>query len=150
MKKNHKYNLWKWRSNKSDLIRMVYWRTRAEIAESCLRILFKIKQRNLAEHINDLEQKCKRQAWEITNMREVAEERNKERKALNILVACDGNCNAPYMEDPSQIDEQVIRLVVGNALRLVHWWDRGGMKTRDAYLQRAIPELEKREKKNNV
>ncbi len=87
------------------------------------------------EHIRRLEAKCAAQASEITNMRLQAEHRNRERRALNILVACDGPCNRAYMDDPTQVDEEVVRITVHNALRLLHWWRRGGQPAADAYLK---------------
>ncbi len=155
MNKNHKYNRWGWRLSRDSYVRIVYWRTRAYIAEACLKILFNKKSRSLVEHLHNLENKCGSQAEEITKMRLVAEERNKERKALNILVACDGNCNRDYMDDPESVDEDVVRNVVWNALRLLHWWRRGGKAGADEYLQRVRedirykPDGEQNDKKNN-
>ena len=47
----------------------------------------------------------------------------------------DGNCNAPYMDDPSIVDEEVVKIAERNTRRLRHWWDRGGMKVREKYIK---------------
>jgi len=62
-----------------------------------------------------------------------AEYHNTRAKALNILVACDGPCNAAYMDDPSLVTEDVVRTAERNAERLRHWWDRGGQAASEAY-----------------
>jgi len=123
-----------WRHNPA--LRGLYWRLRSMAVEAVLRICFRRKSRNRAEHIRGLETKCARQAEEITEMRLQAEFRNSERRALNILVACDGPCNRAYMDDPSSVDEDVVRIAVYSTLRLLHWWRRGGQGGADAYLKR--------------
>ena len=110
-----------------------YWRGRAWIAETILSICFDSKTRNRAEHIRGLEEKVKRQAEEIRNMQLSAELQNVRAKALNILVACDGPCNAHYMEDPSLVTQEVVDSVNRNAERLNHWWNRDGTAGADTY-----------------
>ena len=66
-------------------------------------------------------------------MRESLEYKNKLLRACNILVACDGPCNKSYMDNPYDIDEDVVKLAEGNALRLRHWWNRGGQQAADLY-----------------
>ncbi len=96
----------------------------------------KARSEALRTHILILEEKLRRQAGEIRNMQLDAERRNVERKALNILVACDGPCNRAYMDDPSKVTYEVVRSVHINANRLISWWNRGGVKARDAYRKR--------------
>lgn len=110
-----------------------YWRGRAWILKAVLNICFDSQTRNRAEHIRGLEQKVKRQAGEIRSMQESAEANNIRAKALNILTACDGPCNAHYMENPSLVTQEVVDSVKRNAERLTHWWSRGGMAGAEAY-----------------
>ncbi len=112
---------------------MYYWKIRARILGIILSICFRSKTRNRAEHIRGLEQKIKYQAREIRNMQLSAESKNIRAKALNILVACDGPCNAHYMDDPSLVTQEVVDSVNRNAERLNHWWNRGGTAGADAY-----------------
>ncbi len=110
-----------------------YWRGRAWIAETILSICFDSKTRNRAEHIRGLEQKIKYQAGEIRNMQLSAEANNTRAKAMNILVACDGPCNAHYMDDPSLVTQEVVDSVNRNAERFNHWWNRGAEAGAEAY-----------------
>lgn len=119
-----------YRKEISPRLRLIYWRANAELAWSLLGIC---RNRNRAEHIHGLEEKIKTQAEEITRMRLSAEDRNIERKALNILVACDGNCNGAYMADPASVTEEVVWLAERNAERLRHWWKRGGQAAANNY-----------------
>ena len=125
-----------WKNDISPRIRSLYWRARANYAELILKICFTNRTRNRSEHIRGLEEKVKNQKEEITNMREILEYRNKERKALNILVACDGPCNRAYMENPSDVDQKTVDIIKRNYERFIHWWDRGGQKAADEYLLR--------------
>ncbi len=109
------------------------WRGRAWVAETILSICFDSKTRNRAEHIRGLEEKVKSQAREIRSMQVSAEANNIRAKALNILVACDGPCNAHYMDDPSSVTQEVVDSVNRNAERLNHWWNRGGQAGADSY-----------------
>lgn len=117
-----------------------YWRGRAWIAEAILNICFDSKTRNRAEHIRGLEEKVKRQAEEIRSMQESAEANNIRAKALNILVACSGPCASSYMDDPSQVTQEVVNSVKRNADRLVSWWSMGGQKAADEYKKRIYDE----------
>lgn len=110
-----------------------YWRGKAWIAEAILNICFDSKTRNRAEHIRGLEEKVKRQAEEIRSMQISAESNNIRAKALNILVACNGPCNAHYMEDPSLVTQEVVDSVNRNAERFNSWWNRGAEAGADAY-----------------
>lgn len=110
-----------------------YWRGKAWILEAVLNICFNSKARNRAEHIRGLEEKVKRQATEIRNMQLSAESQNIRAKALNILVACSGPCASSYMDDPSQVTQEVVNSVKRNADRLVSWWSMGGQKAADKY-----------------
>lgn len=112
----------------SKTCQLMHWQLRAFISEAILRICFRKKSIRRAEHIYHLEQKVKRQGEELRSMQLYLEQKNREHKALNILVACDGPCNKPYMDDPSSVNEEVVRLVMQNAGRLQRWWNRGGQK----------------------
>lgn len=129
-----------WRRDKSAVLRAAYWRARAGMAESVVAICFRRRTRNRAEHIRGLEAKIQGQAEQIRQMQLSAEYHNMERKALNILVACDGPCNSPYMDDPSVVTEAVVKMVERNAARLRRWWDRGGQAACEAY-RRHVAEL---------
>lgn len=117
----------------SPRLRLIYWRSSGWLAWSLLAICFRRRTRNRAEHIRGLEEKVARQALEISNMQRSAKSRNAERMALNLLVACDGQCNRAYMADPSQVTDEVVRLAERNATRLRHWWNRGGQAAAEAY-----------------
>lgn len=125
-----------WRKDASPRIRAIYWSIRARFAESILRILYNPKLCRHAEHFHYLEEKCRNQAQEITNMKQHLEYKNKLNKALNILVACDGPCNRAYMDNPYDVDEEVIRIAERNLERLKHWWSRGGQQAADLYYER--------------
>jgi len=117
--------------------KVVYWKSRAHAAELEFRIYAIQKNRKKrTEYLLHLEEKLSKQANEIREMQLILEHRNKERKALNILVACDGPCNRAYMDDPSSVDEKTVKLVVRNAERLIHWWNRGGQKGHEEYMLR--------------
>jgi len=126
-----------WRKDKSDRCKMLYWKSRARYAETILKICFRNKTKNRAEHIRGLELKIENQAQQIKDMQDTLELRNIERKALNILVGCDGPCNRPYMEDPSSVTSEVIRMVDWHYKRFMNWCNRGGFdayqKYRDEY-----------------
>ena len=66
-------------------------------------------------------------------MQEQLRRKNKKMKALNILVACDGPCNQSYMDNPYDVDEEVIEIAERNLERLKHWWSRGGQQAADLY-----------------
>ena len=122
-----------WRKDASQKIRAIYWRTRARFAETIMRICFRRRTRNRAEHIYCLERKVAAQAENIRSMQRQFEHKNLKMKALNILVACDGHCNRFYMDNPGDVTEDVVKLCEQNALRLRHWWDRGGQVAADRY-----------------
>ena len=117
----------------TQLVKIEYWRCRALICEGILKICFRKKNRRRAEHIWHLEQKVEKQSREIRLIQLHLEQKNREHKALNILVACDGPCNRAYMDDPSSVDEEVVQLAERNAKRLRHWWNRGGQKAAEEY-----------------
>jgi hypothetical protein len=89
-----------------------------------------------ANHIYYLEEKVRNQAQQITAMQDQLTYKNKLNKALNILVACDGNCNKSYMDNPWDVDEEVIRIAERNFERLKHWWSRGGQQAADLYMKK--------------
>lgn len=125
-----------WRKEISPRLRMLYWQARARWAETILKVCFKDRKKKRAEHFALLEDKVKAQAFQIKQMQDRLQYRNKQMKALNILVACNGPCNAPYMDDPSQVDQGVVDIVNYTAKRLNDWWNRGGMKAREEYLNK--------------
>lgn len=127
-----------WKDNLSPRIRCFYWTARARFAETILKIFVDIKTFHHAEHIYYLEEKIRNQAGEITNIQGCLEDKNRLHKALNILIACDGNCNRSYMDNPELIDENFVKLVERNALRLRHWWDRGGHEKEKEYRERFV------------
>lgn len=129
----------RFRRDKFQSMRAYYWRARATLAEAVLAVCIGRHDRNLAERIVRLERKLERQRNALASLNAALAERNIERKAMNILVACDGPCNAPYMDDPSQVTEEVVKLAEWNASRLRHWWDRGGMQARAEYLAKYGP-----------
>jgi len=125
-----------WRKDKSNRLKMLYWRNRAFYAETILKICFRHKTKNRAEHIRGLEEKVRMQADQIRCMQDTLEHRNIERKALNILVGCDGPCNRPYMEDPSSVTPEVIRMVNWHYSRFTNWCNRGGFEAYQKYLDK--------------
>jgi len=124
-----------WKKDASPRIRSIYWSIRARFAESILRILYNPKLCRHAEHFHYLEEKCRNQADQISDMQEQLKRKNKKMKALNILVACDGPCNRSYMDNPYDVDEEVIRIAERNLERLKHWWSRGGQQAADLYMK---------------
>jgi hypothetical protein len=114
---------------------MKYWQNRAWYAEIILKICFRNKTKNRAEHIRGLEQKIANQAHQIQCMQDTLELRNVERKALNILVGCDGPCNKPYMDDPSSVTPEVIRMVDWHYKRFMNWCNRGGFEAHQKYIE---------------
>lgn len=122
-------------------VRCVYWRMRAHAAEAVLRIAFRRRTRNRAEHIRGLEAKVAHLSETVTTMREQAERKNVEMKALNMLVACDGPCNSPWMDDPKAVTENVVFHAQRQARRLYNWWRRGGQGAHERYLARIREKL---------
>jgi len=123
----------KWLKPLNNNLRALYWYSRCLCAESVLRICFSYKILRRAQHILHLEEKIKNQAEEITRMREIFEYKNKLLKACNILIACDGPCNKAYMENPYDLDEEIVKLAERNSARLRHWWNRGGQQAFESY-----------------
>lgn len=125
----------KWINDPSLQLQKIYWSMRARFAEMILRICFNPKLVRRANHIYYLEEKCRNQAEQITDMQEQLTRKNKKMKALNILVACDGPCNRAYMDNPWDVDEEVIKIAERNLTRLKHWWSRGGQQAADLYMK---------------
>jgi hypothetical protein len=125
-----------WKKDISPRIRLIYWQTRARFLETILKICYNSKLCRHAEHIHYIEEKCRNQAEQITDMQEQLTQKNKRMKALNILVACDGNCNRSYMDDPYSIDQEIVDKVKRNYERFMHWWNRGGQQAADLYMKK--------------
>ena len=127
-----------YRREASPRLQLFYWWASARLAWSLLRICFRPRSQNRAEHIHNLEEKLARQAKEIDDMRRQAECKNIEMKAMNLLVACDGPCNRDLMDDPSQVTLEVVENCEYVTKRLRHWWDRGGVAAKEAYRNKLL------------
>lgn len=111
-----------WKNNDDEIIRTIYWEQRCELAEELLKHVFTNKEIGRACHIHDLEKKVKKLQKEVTFQREVAEYRNRQLKAANLIVSCTGGCDTGIIGFPDKITEEIVTEVERIAKRLRGWW----------------------------
>ncbi len=117
----HERNNPNWAIGNSKILQTIYWKDRCLFAEHLLKHVFTCREIGRACHINDLEEKVVKLRKEITYQREVAEYRNKQLKAANLIVLCTGGCEGGIMGNDDKIDETAVSNVEMIAKRLRSW-----------------------------
>ena len=112
----------KYKTDETSLLREFYWESRCELAEKLLKHVLTEKEIGRACHIHDLEAKVRKLRNELTYQREAAEYRNRQLKAVNLVVSCYG-CDAGLIGDPESINESMVFEVEQIAIRLRKWWE---------------------------
>jgi len=110
-----------WKDSDCEILRTSYWQKRCSLAEKLLRHVFTKKEIGRACHIHDLETKVKQLQNEVTNQREAAEYRNRQLKAINLIVLCSGGCEGGILGSKDKIDEELVGDVETIASRLRSW-----------------------------
>ena len=118
----HERNNPAWASDESQILRMVYWRDRCELAEELLHHVLTRKEIGRACHIHDLETKVKRLQDETTEQRLIAEYRNRQLRAANLITYCTGGCKGGICGSDEKIDDELVSEVEMIAKRLRGWW----------------------------
>ncbi len=116
----HERNNPAWK-NECDILQAIYWRDRCGLAENLLKHVFTDREIGRACHIHDLEIKVKRLQREITILREVAEYRNTQLKATDLIVSCTGGCKGSTIGSKDEVDEETVCEVERIAQRLRTW-----------------------------
>lgn len=120
--KNYEQNNPAWANDSSDIIKMLYWRERCFIAEKLLNNFLDQKEIGRACHIDALETKVERLKEEIRYQQGVAEYRNRQLNAANLITLCTGGCPGGIMGDGNKIDEQTVCDVEMIAKRMRSWF----------------------------
>lgn len=92
------------------------------------------RDQNFMMYVRSLERKIKTLQGEITNMRESAEYRNKQIKAVGYIVYCTG-CWAGGPDNKEEIDEEFVQNVERIAARLRSWHNNMEYKRKNGTLK---------------
>ena len=111
-----------WQDEEEPILRVAYWRDRCFLAERLVGKTLTKQEVGRARHIDGLEEKFKRQAEEITTMRDIAVYRNRQLEAANLIIRCNGGCTGGVIGSPEKIDEKLVAEVERTAKRLREWW----------------------------
>lgn len=117
----HECNNPEWASNENAIIREVYWKDRCRLAEELLKHVLTRKEIGRACHIHDLEIKVKRLQDEITEQRLIAEYRNGQLRAANLITYCTGGCKGGICGYDEKVDEELVSEVEKIAKRIRIW-----------------------------
>ena len=111
-----------WQDEEEPILRIAYWRDRCFLAERLIGKTLTQQEVGRARHIMGLEDKSQRQREEITSMRMIAEYRNRQLEAANLIVRCNGGCTGGIIGSPEKINEELVAEVERTAKRLREWW----------------------------